>query len=230
MNDSQNTPPASLTAPLELNPSEWSPRDIYHLHAALIVPRPIGWISSVSTEGLHNLAPHSYFNAVCDEPPMVMFVVDGEHDTYRNVSTTKEFVVNLVSADLASAMELSAVDFPAEEDEFKWSGLETCLSRTVKPLRVKRSKACLECEVSQVMRVGQRNHMVIGTVRHYFVSDSVWRHGRVDPRLLDPLARLGGRYAELGAIFANSRPLWTTVRQAGPGTCVSLVDRTDAER
>lgn len=162
MPDKLNVPPDSLEESLELDPRCWEPKHIYYLQSALIVPRPIAWVSTVSAEGFENLAPHSYFNAVCDDPPCVMFSDDppcvmfsmeGETDTHFNIVATGEFVVNFVTPDLARKMEMTAVDFPAEESEFKWADVPRSSSRRVSPPRVAEARACLECRVSNL---GQR--------------------------------------------------------------------------
>ena len=97
MPSSHNAPPTELDAPLELDPSDWDQQQIYYLFTGLIIPRPIAWVSTISTDGVLNLAPHSYFNGVASEPPHVMFSSTGVKDTLRNVTATKEFVVNIVS-------------------------------------------------------------------------------------------------------------------------------------
>jgi flavin reductase (DIM6/NTAB) family NADH-FMN oxidoreductase RutF len=220
---SPSGPPLEAREPLEIDPGLWSPDDLYHLHSSLIVPRPIAWVSTVSSAGLHNLAPHSYFNAICDDPPLVMFCVEGEKHTYINCLAGGEFVVNLVPLHLAKEMELTAVNMPETESEFRWAGLEPVPSRVVAPVRVKGAKACLECSLERTFDVGKRNHVIFGRVVHYFIDCSVWRKGRVDPELLGPLARLGGRYCEIGDIFKQSRPSWREVQTAANGDTLDLV-------
>ena len=212
MPDNQNVPPDSLDESLEIDPRCWEPKDIYYLQSAVIVPRPIAWVSTVSADGFENLAPHSYFNAVCDDPPIVMFSMEGETDTYFNIMATGEFVVNFVTPELARKMEMTAVDFPAEESEFKWAGVPGSSSKRVSPPRVAEASACLECRVERVVDIGERNHVAFGTVVHYFVSREIWRNGRVDPRLFNPLCRLGTRYGVLGTMFRMNRPGWEVVR------------------
>ena len=212
MPDTPKAPPDSLQEPLELDPDCWGLRDVYYLQSALIVPRPIAWVSTVSSEGVDNLAPHSYFNAVCDDPPCVMFSMEGNTDTYRNIVETSEFVVNFVSSYLARKLELTAVDFPAEESEFQWADVTKSPARRVSPPRVADAKASLECRLERMVDVGRRNHVAFARVMHYFVHHDIWRNGRVDPNLFNPLCRLGARYGELGTMFKMNRPKWERVQ------------------
>jgi flavin reductase (DIM6/NTAB) family NADH-FMN oxidoreductase RutF len=218
---------AAESGRLEINPATWSKQDVYRLHASLIIPRPIAWVSTLSAADVPNLAPHSYFNAVCDDPPMVMFVVEGEKDTYRNVADTGEFVVNLVSVSLARAMELTAVDFPGEIDEAPFAGLHWTASTSVRPARVAEAKAAMECVVDRIIHLGTCNHMIIGKVVRYVLCRDVIINGRVDPLRLDPLGRIGGGYVEIGAAFRLTRPEAAKALAEGEGAALNLVVRTE---
>jgi flavin reductase (DIM6/NTAB) family NADH-FMN oxidoreductase RutF len=192
----------------ELNPEDLEPRGVYFLLTSLVVPRPIAWVSSLSEDGSRNLAPHSYFNMVSSKPPVVHFTSTGEKDTLRNVRATGEFVVNVVSEDLLEPMNLTAAEFPPDEDEFAWAELEVAASATVKPPRVAAAKAALECRVRDIQAIGNGN-MVFGDVVHVHVDDSVWVDGRVDPALLSPVGRLAGwNYAPLRDVVRIPRPTW----------------------
>jgi flavin reductase (DIM6/NTAB) family NADH-FMN oxidoreductase RutF len=216
-------PPKELEAPLELDPEAWDPKQVYYLQTALVIPRPIAWVSTLSSEGAENLAPHSYFNGICDDPPYIMFSIEGDKDTYHNVRETNEFVVNFVTLELAQKMELTAVDFPAEENEFEWAKLHTVPARRVRPPRVAEAKACLECRLDRIIDIGKRNHVVIGEVVHFFVKPSIWHDGRVDPKLYQPLCRLGVRYGELGTIFRMDRPKWEEVKEETQDAALALI-------
>ncbi|MDX1510122.1 MAG: flavin reductase family protein [Nitriliruptorales bacterium] len=218
MTSSHTVPPDSLDEPLELDPREWEPRQLYFLMTALVVPRPIGWISTVSDDGIRNVAPHSYFNLVSSRH--VMFSSSRVKDTITNVRATGEFVVNLVAADLAEPMNFTATDFPPEEDEFTWAGLEAAPSAVVAPPRVAAARAHLECLAVEEVQVGP-SFVTFGEVVHVHVDPSVWKDGRVDPVLLDPLGRLSGSgYAELGEVFKLRRPSWADIRDTGPGEAI----------
>lgn len=193
-------------APLTFNPLN-----------ALIMPRPIGWISTVSAAGVHNLAPYSYFNCVCADPPYLMFAPNAAQpgsakDTYRNLCEVPEFVANVVGEDHGDAMNATSAAFPPEVDEFAACGVASAPSRLVRPLRIATAKASLECRVYQVVhlppaRDGRESHVVIGQIVGIHIADDVIRDGRVDERLLHPLTRLGYmNYGTLGEVFEMNRP------------------------
>jgi flavin reductase (DIM6/NTAB) family NADH-FMN oxidoreductase RutF len=213
-------PPDELDAPLELDPADWEPRQVYFLLTGLVVPRPIAWVSTRSPSGIRNVAPHSYFNVVAHDPPHVIFSSTGEKDTLRNVQLTGEFVVNLVTQDVVEPMNFTATDFPPEEDEFTWADLTEASAERVAAPRVAEAKAHLECRLVQVVPAGNGN-IVIGRVVHVHVDPSVWHAGRVDPVRYDPVCRLAGTgYATLGEVFKLPRPRWDDVQHTAPGEAI----------
>ena len=138
----------------------------------VVVPRPIAFVSTVSTDGISNLAPYSFFNAVSYDPPTIVFsssrTVDRKSkDTLRNVEETGEFVVNVVVDDIAEAMNKTAAEFPEDVDEFEIAGLTAIPSEIVKAPRVAESPVNMECRLNQVVPIGDPVHghgLVIGTV------------------------------------------------------------------
>jgi flavin reductase (DIM6/NTAB) family NADH-FMN oxidoreductase RutF len=216
MPSSHDAPPEALTTPLELDPVDWEPQQVYFLLTGLVIPRPIAWVSTIDAAGVPNVAPHSYFNVVSHDPPHVMFSSTGVKDTLRNLRATGEFVVNIVTMDVVEEMNATATDVPPGVDEFAWVGLDTAPSRTVTPPRVASAKAHFECRVVHDLAVGNGN-LVVGEVTHLHVDPSVWSGGRVDPALLDPVCRLAGtRYATLGEVFTLPRPSWADVAEVSP--------------
>lgn len=188
---------------------------------ALVVPRPIGWISSMDRDGRVNLAPYSFFNAVAYTPPQVMFSGTGAHaaggfkDTIKNIEETGEFVCNLVTQELAEAMNLSSTAAPREIDEFDVAGVHKAPSALVKPPRVRESPAHLECtlvrvvEIETVDPVTAPNRIVIGKVVGIHIDDAVLTDGLVDMAKLKPVARLGYMdYTPVTEVFAMQRPGW----------------------
>jgi flavin reductase (DIM6/NTAB) family NADH-FMN oxidoreductase RutF len=167
------------------------PRARYFLLTAVVVPRPIAWVSTLDREGNRNLAPYSYFNACSATPPIVHFTSTAPKHSIANVRDTGEFVVNVVSAELAQAMRTTSAVFPAGEDEFAWAQLEAAPSVSVRPPRVRRAKVALECRLRKLLEMGEGT-MAFGDVLHVHVDRSVWRDGRVDPKLLAPVGRLSG--------------------------------------
>jgi len=208
MPSSHPEPPLDLDRDLEVAPRDWAPRDVYHLLTGLVIPRPIAWVSTYGEDGVRNVAPHSYFNVVAHDPPHVVFSSSGEKDTLRNVRARGAFVVNIVTMDLVEAMNVTSADFPPAEDEFTWAGLEATDAVVVDAPRVAQARAHLECRFVQEVAAGNGT-IVVGEVVHLHVAPSVWREGRVDPVLLDPVGRLGGSgYAALGEVFHLARPTW----------------------
>jgi flavin reductase (DIM6/NTAB) family NADH-FMN oxidoreductase RutF len=195
-------------------PGDLSPREAYALMLSVIIPRPIGWISTVGADGTLNLAPFSFFNGVNGNPPMVMFSVAGRRggavkDTLRNAQETREFVANIVDESLAEAMNLTSGEWPYEIDEFALAKLETAPSVEVRPPRVAAAGAAMEARVHQIVPVeGTRSTMVIGQVLRYHIrADLLRANGMVDAALLKPVARMGGdEYGTLGRVFSMKRP------------------------
>ncbi|RIK45296.1 MAG: flavin reductase family protein [Chloroflexi bacterium] len=182
------------------NPREIDPQLAYKLLASVVVPRPIGWASTVDAQGHANLAPFSFFMMITSSPPHIAISVgarDGEEkDTLRNIRATGEFVINTVSAALGPAMAVSAAEWPPEVDEFAAAGLETAPSAVVRPPRVAAAPANLECVARQIMPVGgppYGAHLVIAeVVRIHLRDDLLLENNRVDLRRLDALGRLTG--------------------------------------
>ena len=169
---------------------------------ACVVPRPIGWITSQDAAGNLNLAPFSFFNAVSDIPPMVMFSISNKHegvrekDSLKNVEATKEFVCNIATWDLREQVNLSSGDFQSHENEIEITGLETVPSRLVKPPRIKASPIHLECKYYKSIQLPVKNEqysnrMILGEVIGIHIADEVLVNGKVDISKVKPIARLG---------------------------------------
>lgn len=182
---------------------------------ACIVPRPIGWISTTDAHGVLNLAPFSFFNAISEDPPMVMYCANGEHvdggekDSVKNARETGEFVVNLATWDLRVAVSESSATVARSVDEFKLAGLTPAASRRVRPPRVAESPICLECVVSEIYELptGEIGRMVMGTVLGIHIADEAIADGRVLSAKLRPIARLGySEYSVVDKIFKMARP------------------------
>jgi len=196
---------------LELDPDQWQSRGVYGLLTSLVIPRPIAWVSTLSADGVRNLAPHSYFNLVAHDPPHLIFSSSGVKDTLRNIRETEEFVVNIVTMDLVEKMNFTSTDFPAIEDEFEWAGLDAAPSQTVGPPRVAAAKAHLECRLAEIVTAGN-GYIIVGRIKHIHVDGGVLSNGRVDAEALAPVCRLAGSgYASLGPVFELARPKWEEV-------------------
>ena len=211
MPDSYEAPPANLDRALEVGPHDWQGPAFYQLLTALVVQRPIGWISTISQSGVRNLAPYSYFNLMGSDPAYVAFGSTGVKDSLRNLREVPEFVANIVTMHLLEQMNFTSGDFPRDEDEFGWAGLTPVPAAKVRPFRVGEAKAHLECEVAQIV-TDRNTNIVLGRIVHAHVDRSVWNNGRVDPRLLDPVCRLSGSgYAALGGLVNVQRPQWKNI-------------------
>jgi flavin reductase (DIM6/NTAB) family NADH-FMN oxidoreductase RutF len=184
---------------------------------AIVSPRPIGWISSISADGRHNLAPYSFFNAMSYGPPIIAFGAGnrpggGKKDSILNIEETGEFVHNVVSYALRDKMNETSIHIPHGDSEFEHSGLEGLPSTKVKPLRVKGAPIHLECRYIQTIDLpswheGGSNSMVIGEVIGIHIDESVINDGLVDVLAYQPVSRLGYfDYAHITEVFALSRP------------------------
>jgi flavin reductase (DIM6/NTAB) family NADH-FMN oxidoreductase RutF len=203
-----------------LDPAQIAPNEIYKLMIGMIVPRPIAFVSTVDAAGIRNLAPFSYFTACSSNPPVVCFctaVRTGPRpykDTLLNVEATGEFVVNIVSEDIAAQMNLTSADVPPEIDEFELSGLTPIASDLVKPPRVAESKVQMECRLHQIVRVSDQpggGILVLGEVLRFHVIESLLddqKSGyKIDPDKLNAIGRMGGPvYTRTRDRFEMQRP------------------------
>ena len=182
-------------------------------YTALVVPRPIGWISTVGTDGVVNLAPYSFFNLVSSYPPFVLFSSADRKDSQRNAEETGEFVCSLASYELKDAMNASSAPYARGVSEPERLGLEMAPSRQVKPPRVARAPAALECRYFKTVELyssdGKRNRssVVIGEVVGIYIDDRVIVDGIVDITRMRPVARLGYLdYCVVDEFFTMPRP------------------------
>jgi flavin reductase (DIM6/NTAB) family NADH-FMN oxidoreductase RutF len=189
---------------------------VYRTLIEVVTPRPIAWVTTIDREGRVNLAPFSFFNTFGGNPPVVVFSPNrkrdaSKKDTLQNVEETREFVINAAVADLAEQVNLSSKELPYGESEVDLTGLTVTPSRRVKPPRVAESPVHLECALRQVLQIGEgarSANLVIGEVLLIHVADEVLgSDGRIDPRKLRMIARLGGEYyCHTSDIFRMKRP------------------------
>lgn len=205
---------------MKFDPDKQSFKDNHRLMIGSIVPRPIAFVSTKSKNGILNLAPFSYFNGVCSNPPTIMFAparrgYDGlTKDTLNNIRDTEEFVVNIVSEEIVEPMVACATDFEKEVNEFEVSRLTPVDSVKVAPPCVKESKVSFECRLQTIVPVGEAEpgggFVVIGNIVMFHVDDDVYRDGRIDLDALKPVGRLAGNnYSRINDVF-------TVVRQIKP--------------
>ncbi len=182
-----------------------------------IVPRPIGWVSTISADGAVNLAPYSFFNGVSYQPPMVMFATTGKQphgpkDSVANAEATGEFVCNMATWELREQINLTSAPATPELNEFELAGLETEPSELVKPPRVKAAPIHLECVYHATLELpteteGARTAICVGHVVGVHILDEFLIDGKVDIARIKPLARLGYQdYTVVETVFPLKRP------------------------
>ena len=183
-----------------------------------VVPRPIAWVTSMDADGVLNLAPYSFFNALTDNPPMIMLSFNGYHehggekDTLANIKATREFVINMVPLALKDAMNVTTEGVAHEVNEIELAQLETEPSELVRPPRVAAAPIHLECEFFSEIELpchqpNSINRMVLGSVVGIHIRDEVLVDGMVDLGKVNPLARLGYmQYTSVQDIFTMQRP------------------------
>ncbi|CAN5249849.1 flavin reductase family protein [soil metagenome] len=194
-------------------PDELPPRDVYFLMTSIVVPRPIAWVGTTSAAGVHNLAPHSYFNIISTAPPIVHFTSSGAKDTLTNVRATGEFTISTVGRPLLDAMNTTAVDAPPEVSEFDHINVTKRMGQLVDAPYVAESPAVMECRVRTILSMGTGN-MVFGDVLCFVVDDRVWGpDDRIDMAAMDPVGRLSGSQYTMGdQVIKRPRPTWDDLR------------------
>jgi flavin reductase (DIM6/NTAB) family NADH-FMN oxidoreductase RutF len=169
----------------------------YNPFKAIVAPRPIGWITSMSGRGEINLAPYSFFNGLTDHPPTVMFASEGRKDSVAFVEETKEFVCNLATFALRDQMNGTSAPFPRGVNEMDKTALAAAPSRLVKPPRVKESPCALECKWLQTVRLADLDgnvtdrYVVLGQVVGIYIDEAFIRDGKLDTAAMRPIARAG---------------------------------------
>ncbi len=198
---------------ISIVPTDLEPRAAYRLLISVVVPRPIGWASTIGANGALNLAPFSFFNAVSNMPLTVMISVGQRQgrpkDTLRNAQETGEFVINIVDEELATAMNQTSGEWAYEVNEFDRAGILPAASIDVLPPRVAAAPVALECRVTQIVPVtGTTYTMILGRVLRFHIrSDLLRPNGQIDALRLRPVARLSGdEYTTIGHVFEMKRP------------------------
>lgn len=213
-----------------LDADELDAHQSYKLLIASIVPRAIGWISTLSTDGVANLAPFSFFTAVGRKPPVVSITMQHRSDgftlkdSFVNIRDTGEFVTNFVNLELIDQMHRSAKEFEPGEDEFEKVGLEKAPSDLVKPPRVALAPIAFECKLDRYFTVGDFNdHVIWGRVVRFHIRDDAWLEGgRVDTNALSPVGRLAAEYTLTNNVFTT--PLEPDVLNAWDGRRMERLD------
>lgn len=203
------------TKHMQFKTDETDPSVLYKLLTGTIIPRPIGWISTIDKGGINNLAPFSYFNMVSSDPPCVMFSTRRDNnqfkDTLNNVLQNSQFVVNLVTMDVVEQMNATSASVESDIDEFKLANLTPIDSVFIKPKRVKESPIHLECEMIHHYFMDNNEGggacIVIGKIKTIHIDDSIlMENNRINLDIYKPVARLAGsNYSTLGELFSIKR-------------------------
>lgn len=207
---------------MDVRPSDLPHSEFYRILISSVAPRPIAWVSTVSAAGQLNLAPFSFFNAICSKPPLLAFAPglrmrgEGEatrgetKDTLRNVRETGEFVINVVTYENAEAMNISSGEYDASVNEFELAGVTPRPSRVVKPPQVAESPVNFECKLYQILDFSSPPHggsLVIGEIVFLHIDERHFKDGRLDPNSLDLIGRMGGlQYSRTAQRFEMLRP------------------------
>ena len=202
---------------MQFDPQQIDQKSVYKLLTGAVIPRPIGWISSISADGIPNLAPFSFFNAVGEDPPHVMFSTvrtnNKNKDTLNNVLETKQFVVNMVTEDIVEKMNRTSEIVAPDVDEFQLAGLTAISSIKVQPARVAESAITMECELVHHYTLEDHKNggatVIFGRIVMFHVAESVLLDDfKINLQTYKPVARLAGaNYAKLGEIFSIKRPI-----------------------
>ncbi|WP_293444307.1 flavin reductase family protein [Persephonella sp.] len=182
---------------MDINFKDLDPKQIYKIMTSVIVPRPIAWISTVSTDGINNLAPFSYFAGISSDPPLIAVSIGSKSpgekkDTWKNIEETGEFVINMVTKELLQQMNITSLPFEKEVDEFEKAGLTPAPSLSVKPPRVKESPVNIECRRYQIIEIGKMG-LILGEILTVHIRDDILNEkGYADTTKLEIIGRLGG--------------------------------------
>ncbi len=195
----------------------YSTKEVYSIINQVVIPRPIAWIHSNSENNIGNLAPFSYFNAICSNPPIVMVSITGHEkkgvkDTLSNIQKTKEFTINIPSVELLNQVVDSAADYPTEVDESEVLNVALEDGTFVRSKKVIKAPVNIECKLEKTVNFGDPYTsgvtVVFGRILALFIDEKIFEEDlRVDPLKLNPLCRLGrAYYAGLGQIFTRKIP------------------------
>lgn len=200
---------------MQFDPNELEHSAVYKLLTGAVIPRPIAWVSSISENGINNLAPFSYFNAVGDDPPHLMFstgIGNNLHkDTLSNILANRQFVVNMVTEELTEQMNMTAQSVHAEIDEFELAGVTPIISEKIKPMRVKESPIHFECELVHHYFLENHKHggacVLIGRIVMMHFNDEVLSENyKINLNNYKPVSRLAGsHYSKIGELFSVKR-------------------------
>ncbi len=201
---------------MDIIPGDLTAEQSYKLLTGMVVPRPIAWVTTLSSDGVANLAPFSAFTFVSPKPPMLAISVGSKagvyKDTARNILAREEYVVHIADQPLIEKVHRSAIEYAPEVDEIRELGLKTVPSRHVAPPRIEVAPVALECRLRQCLEFGDtRSRLLVGEIVHIHLRDDLVVDGKIDTMKLNPIARIAGpTYATLGEIIRMTPIAQTT--------------------
>jgi len=203
--------------------NELSQYDRYKFLSALVVPRPVAFVTSMNSEGLHNAAPVSFFNLFSEDPALVVLGFSHKptgtsKDTINNIRSKQQFVVNMVDKNIIGAMHIASANFPSDESEIDYAGIHLSPSQHVEVMRITESPVSLECKVFEIKDLTERRALVLGEVLAINIADRIFdpQTRRIIPEEYSPIARLfGNEYAWLGERYTKKIPTLDEIKELG---------------
>ena len=208
---------------MDLLLEDLSTQDRYKFLSAVVIPRPVGLVTSKDQDGLYNAAPFSFFNVFSEDPAIVVLGLGAKHngqakDTLKNIKTTKQFVVNMVDKSIIGAMHICSAEVPSDESEIDYAGLTLADSQAINVQRIAQAPVSLECELFQIMELTERRSLILGEVKAIHISDEIIDPAtkRIIPEKYSPIARLyGDYYAWLGDRYTKAIPTMEEIERLG---------------
>ncbi len=208
---------------MDLKINELSQYERYKFLSALVIPRPVAFVTTKNSEGKHNAAPFSFFNLFSEDPALVVLGFshrpDGRSkDTINNIRASEQFVVNMIDKNIIGAMHIASADFLPDESEIDFAGIHLSPSQVVDVMRITESPVSLECKVFEIKDLSERRALVLGEVLSIHIKDQIFdpETRRVIPENYSPIARLyGNEYAWLGKRYSKAIPTRDEIREKG---------------
>ncbi len=197
---------------MKIYPKDLNRRDSHRLLLSSLIPRPIALVSTISDKGVLNAAPFSFYGGISSSPPLIGISISkrrGEKkDTLKNIEYTGDFVVNIVTEEIAESMNITSGDYPSEVDEFKKAGFTPSSSEMISSPRISESPINFECRVFEKLVIrNSENTFIIGEILLFHINDDLWSDGAVDASKLKAIGRLGtDKYCTVRDIFEMIRP------------------------
>ena len=208
---------------MDLILEDLSVQDRYKFLSAVVLPRPVAFVTTKDQDGLYNAAPFSFFNVFSEDPAIVVLGIGAKpngrtKDTLKNIRDTKQFVVNMVDKSIIGAMHIASAEIPSDESEIDYAGITLADSQIINVQRIAEAPVSLECELFQVIELSERRSLVLGQVKAIHIDDAIIdsETKRLIPEKYSPIARLyGDYYAWLGTRYTKAIPSMEDIHRLG---------------